>query len=135
MKGESHFRQHILIVDDEETILELLATFFEKKGYKVTCTSTGEEALTVLESSRNLVRGPDTVDIMVLDLFLNEEDGLEVLSDAKRIRPGLPVVILTGMGFDDEILKEAQSRGARGYVSKTLPMNQLLMEVHRALDY
>ena len=106
MKGESHFQQHILIVDDEETILELLATFFEKKCYKVTCTSTGEEAFTVLESSLTLERGPDTVDIMVLDLFLNEEDGLEVLSDAKRIRPGLSVVILTGMGFDDEILKE-----------------------------
>lgn len=101
----------------------------------MTCFNTGAEALDFLESNHSVQKTPDTVDIMVLDLFLDEEDGLEVLSQAKELRPGLPVVILTGMGFDDEILKEAQSRGARGYVSKTLPMNQLLMEVHRALDY
>lgn len=135
MKIGSHNRQHILIVDDESSILELLSTFFEKRGYRVTCFNTGAEALDFLESNHSVQKTPDTVDIMVLDLFLDEEDGLEVLSQAKELRPGLPVVILTGMGFDDEILKEAQSRGARGYVSKTLPMNQLLMEVHRALDY
>ncbi len=135
MKGGSHSRQHILIVDDESSILELLSTFFEKKGYHVTCFETGAEALDFLESHMSLQKTDSTVDIMVLDLFLNEEDGLEILSQARELKPGLPVVILTGMGFDDEILKEAQSRGARGYVSKTLPMNQLLMEVHRALDY
>ena len=58
---------------------------------------------------------------------------MEVLTSLKSAHPNLPVIIMTGIGFEEELLREAKERGASGYVSMTLPLNQLLMEVHRVL--
>jgi DNA-binding NtrC family response regulator len=70
-----------------------------------------------------------------MDIVLPDADGMEVLSAVKQNHPNLPVVMLTGIGFDEELLQEAKERGAVGYVSKTLPLDQLLMEVRRVLNY
>jgi len=75
------------------------------------------------------------LNLVILDVALAEADGLELLARLKGVHPKLPIIILTGMGFDDELLQEALQKGASGYVSKTLPLEQLLMEVHRTLKY
>jgi DNA-binding response OmpR family regulator len=117
--------EHILVVDDEAPIRDLLSTFFRKRGYQVMTAGTAEEA-------QRLANEP-SLNLVILDVALADEDGLELLATLKRVHPRLPVLILTGMGFDDELLKEALEKGASGYVSKTLPLEQLLMEVHRTL--
>jgi DNA-binding NtrC family response regulator len=119
--------EHILVVDDEAPIRDLLSTFFRKRGYRVSTAATADEAQgAVADPSLNLV---------ILDIALAEADGLELLARLKSSHPKLPIIILTGMGFDDELLQEALQKGASGYVSKTLPLEQLLMEVHRTLKY
>ena len=117
--------EHILVVDDEAPIRDLLSTFFRKRDYEVTTAATAEEA-------QKLAKEP-SLKLVILDIALGEEDGLQLLAALKGNHPKLPVIILTGMGFDDELLQEALEKGASGYVSKTLPLEQLLMEVHRAL--
>ena len=117
--------EHILVVDDEAPIRDLLSTFFRKRDYQVTTAGSAEEA-------QRLAKEP-SLKLVVLDIALGEEDGLELLAALKAVHPKLPVIILTGMGFDDELLQEALEKGAAGYVSKTLPLEQLLMEVHRTL--
>jgi DNA-binding NtrC family response regulator len=117
--------EHILVVDDEAPIRDLLSTFFQKRDYKVTTAATAEEA-------QKSAKEP-SLKLVILDIALGEEDGLQLLAALKGDHPKLPVIILTGMGFDDELLQEALEKGASGYVSKTLPLEQLLMEVHRAL--
>jgi DNA-binding response OmpR family regulator len=117
--------EHILVVDDEAPIRDLLSTFFRKRNYKVTTAATAEEA-------QKLAKEP-SLKLVILDIALGEEDGLQLLAALKGDHPKLPVIILTGMGFDDELLQEALEKGASGYVSKTLPLEQLLMEVHRTL--
>src|SRR5205085_1033687 len=112
--------EHILVVDDEAPIRDLLSTFFRKRGYRVSRAATADEAqVVVADPSLNLV---------ILDIALAEADGLELLARLKSSHPKLPIIILTGMGFDDELLQEALQKGASGYVSKTLPLEQLLME-------
>ena len=118
---------HILFVDDEAPIRGLLSTYFSKHGYQVTVASSAEEALRLTDEI--------SVNIVVLDVLLADKDGLEVLSRLKQAHPNLPVIIMTGIGFDEELLQESISKGAAGYVSKTLPLDQLLMEVHRTLNY
>ena len=113
------------MVDDEAPIRDLLSTFFQKRDYKVTTAASAEEA-------QKLAKEP-SLKLVILDIALGEEDGLQLLAALKRDHPKLPVIILTGMGFDDELLQEALEKGASGYVSKTLPLEQLLMEVHRTL--
>lgn len=117
--------QHILIVDDEAPILDLLSDFFTKRGFKVTAAATAKEALKAADEL--------PLNLVVLDVLLPDADGLELLGTLKSSHPNLPIIIMTGIGFDEELLREAQQKGASGYVSKTLPLDQLLMEVHRTL--
>jgi DNA-binding NtrC family response regulator len=73
------------------------------------------------------------LNLVILDIALADADGLELLESIKQAHPQLPVIMLTGMGYDDELLQEALQKGASGYISKTLSLDQLLMEVHRTL--
>lgn len=58
---------------------------------------------------------------------------MQLLGAFKELYPDLPVMILTAMGFDDQLLEEALQNGASAYLSKTLPLPMLLAEVQRML--
>lgn len=118
-------RPHILVVDDELAVRELMRAFLERRSYQVTTAATESEALHLA--------GEIDFDLVILDVALADADGLELLVDFKLRHPDLPVIMLTGMGYDDELQQEALEKGAAGYVAKTLPLDQVLMEVHRAL--
>jgi DNA-binding NtrC family response regulator len=120
-------KQHILVVDDEAPILDLLSAYFKKHSYEVSSASNATEAMRLIDEK--------ALDLVVLDVLLADTDGLEILGRIKAAHPKLPVIIMTGIGFDEELLQEAVKKGAAGYVSKTLPLDQLLMEVHRTLNY
>jgi len=117
--------QHILIVDDEAQIRELLTAYLQKQGYRVSAASTSEEALHALKQT--------PVDLAVLDISLENEDGLKLLSQIKIGYPGVRVVMLTGLGFVEDLLEEAQRKGADGYMSKVLSLDELHMAIQRAL--
>jgi DNA-binding NtrC family response regulator len=117
--------QHLLIVDDEPAVRDLLTLFFHAHGYRTTTTANGLEGLNLLEEQR--------FHAAIIDLVFPEEDGLELLTEIKNMHPQLPVIVLTGVGYDDDLVREAVERRASGYISKGLPMPQLLMEVHRVL--
>lgn len=118
-------RQHLLVVDDEQPICDLLSLYLEKQGYRVTTCATAADALTMLALQ--------PVDLVVLDISLNGEDGLQVLERIKAQYPALPVIMLTGMGYVEDLLQEAQQKGADGYVSKVLPLDELLGTIQRVL--
>ena len=118
-------KQHILIVDDEPQIRELLSLYFEKHGYEL---STAANSTQALQKARD-----DKPDLVILDIGLADEDGLNVLERLKAENPSLRVIMLTGMGFVEDLLVEAQQKGADGYVSKVLPMDELLNTVQRVL--
>lgn len=118
-------KQHILVVDDEAPIRDLLSTYFRKHGYDVSSATGADDAMKIVDGQ--------VLHLVILDVLLADTDGLEVLGTIKQSHPRLPVIIMTGIGFDEELLQEAIQKGASGYVSKTLPLDQLLMEAHRAL--
>ncbi len=120
-------QQHILIVDDEESICDLLSEYFQKRGYLVTTADNAEKAKKLADEI--------PINLVILDVLLPDGDGMDLLETIKGAHPSLPIIIMTGIGFDEELLREAQEKGASGYVSKTLPVDQLLMEVHRTLKH
>jgi DNA-binding NarL/FixJ family response regulator len=73
------------------------------------------------------------VDCAVVDINLGGEDGLQLLANLKTFNPKLRVIMLTGMGFVEDLLQEAQQKGADGYVSKVLPLDELVLTVQNAL--
>jgi len=118
-------KQRLLVVDDEPQICELLSLYLTRQGYEVATCPTSADALRLLAT--------DPVDLVVLDIGLAHEDGLQVLERIKHQHPALKVVMLTGMGFVEDLLQEAHQKGADGYVSKVLPLDELLATIQRTL--
>lgn len=119
--------RRILVIDDDPALRQLVDAYLGAHGYEMLRAGSSQEAFGELEMA--------TVDLVLLDLALGQEDGFEILSRLRLEQPEMPVIIITGIGYDAELVNEAIERGARGYVSKTVPLAQLLMEVHRALNY
>jgi DNA-binding NtrC family response regulator len=118
-------RQHLLVVDDEPQICELLSLYLGRQGYEVSTCTTSAEAMRVLASR--------PADLVVLDISLANEDGLQLLERIKQHYPEAKVVMLTGMGYVEDLLQEAHQKGADGYVSKVLPLDELLTTIQRTL--
>jgi DNA-binding NtrC family response regulator len=118
-------RQHLLVVDDEESVRVGLQTFFTRRGFDVTIVEGVEQTKQAIQQTN--------FDAVILDILLSDGDGLELLAQIKASHPSLPVIIITGLGFQEDLLQRAQTLGARGFVSKTLPPAQILMEVKHAL--
>src|SRR5688572_19876822 len=120
---DSGMKHRILVVDDEPNIRELLCMYLNQKGFQASSAGSSEEALQRVREK--------TIDLVVLDIVLAGEDGLQVLANLKAADPKLRVVMLTGMGFVEDLLQEAQQKGADGYVSKVLPLDELVLAVQR----
>ena len=118
-------KQRILIVDDESQIRDMLSLYFSKHGFEVAVAGNSADTLRAVKEAR--------FDLVVLDIGLAEEDGLKLLETLKAQQPELRVVMLTGMGFVEDLLQEAQQKGADGYVSKVLPLDELLFSIQRLL--
>ena len=118
-------KQRILVVDDEPQMRELLSMYLTQKGFQANVAGSADEAL------RKIREKP--VDCVVLDINLGGEDGLQILANLKAFDPKLRVIMLTGMGFVEDFLQEAQQKGADGYVSKELPLDELVLALHKAL--
>jgi len=116
---------HILVVDPEAMIRELLHRFLTKQGFKVQTVATPDEALETIR------RGP--IDLVITEISLGDQDGLALLADIKKEFPEVPVIILTGLGFVESLIDESVQKGAAGYVSKVMPLDELHMAVERAL--
>ncbi len=81
--------KRILLVDDEVMVRDTLAAALEDAGYAVAVADSGEEALALLRTEKH-------VDVLVTDLSMPGMDGLMVIQEAHRRRPGLPAILLTG---------------------------------------
>ena len=110
-------KPRILFVDDEAPIRELLALYFRKKGYEVVTAITGREGIDAA--------GREPFDLAILDINLAGENGLTVLEHLKRQRPGMPVIMFTGMADDGELLEQSKAKGADGFMRKTESLDQL----------
>lgn len=115
----------VLLVDDEESVRNLVGHFLSERNYEVTTATTAAEALRLVNEV--------PLHLLILDVVLPDSDGIEVLERVKTSHPHLPVILFSGAGFDELLLREAREKGADGYASKTLGLEQLLMEVHRVL--
>src|SRR5689334_5271001 len=92
---------HVVVVDDETDLCELISLRLEHHGYRVSSEHGGRGALNLIER--------EPVDLMLLDLRLDGEDGLDVLADVRRQASDLPVIILTAHGTI-EVAVEATKR-------------------------
>ena len=112
----------ILIVDDEPQVAEVLARSLAREGHSATIAHSGEEALKLLVTSE-----PDA---LFLDVSMPGMNGLDVLSQVKRMRPSLPVVVITGHATADEV-EEVKRLGAVDVIAKPAPLTHYQQALKR----
>lgn len=117
-------RPTALIVDDEPSVLGFVSELLTREGFDTREAQDGRSATALL--ARGLI------DLLVLDVHLSGRSGPEVLREAKRLRPGLPVVVITGSG-SIEGATEAVRGGASDYLAKPFGGGELVRAVRRAL--
>ena len=118
-------KTHILVVDDELSMRELLEYMLNKEGHKVTCAETGREAIKLLDKNN--------FDLLLCDIRLGDITGLDVLRAAKTQNPD-SVVILISAYATTETAVEAMNEGAYDYVPKPFDKDELMQTISTALD-
>ena len=116
-------QKHILTIDDEAEIRDLLAQFLTASGYRVTAAGSAAEARKTAQS--------DPPDLIITDLQLEDSDGLKLVEQLHTLRPDTPVILLTGVLFDPNVVEKTISTKVAAYVAKTSSLKHLLHEVQR----
>ncbi len=116
---------HILVVDDEPGVLTTIQAILKMEGHDVQGVASGHEAL-------NLVR-KQTFDLILTDLRLGSDDGLDMLAELRKLAPDTVAIVLTGYASLESAI-EAMRQGAYDYLAKPTDVEELKLTVARALE-
>lgn len=116
---------HILIVDDEEQIRELLKKYFTDSGYDVVTASGGEDAIRKF--------APEKFDCVISDFAMPDRDGLDVLKTIRNQDRRVVFLMVTGYPSLDIAIK-AIKEGASDYITKPFHLEDIKIKVERALN-
>jgi DNA-binding response OmpR family regulator len=115
----------VLVVDDDGSLLEVVALVLEEKGYHVVKAISGEIALEVLKSKN--------FDLVITDLCMGKVDGMAVLKEAKKLNVDTVVMIMTGNN-DISFAIQALRNRADDYLLKPFGISELLTRVSHCID-
>jgi len=121
----SNPQPHILVVDDEESICQLLEVMLTEEGYWVRTATSYDEAMKLFET--------DQFDVVIADIMMPDVDGLTLLKDVKKVDPEIPVILITAYASLGSAV-EALRYGAFDYITKPFKMDQIRYAVKRALE-
>jgi two-component system, OmpR family, response regulator len=116
--------KHILAVDDDPTMRELVADYLGNHGFRVSAATNGREMAQIIDEH--------IVDLVVLDLKLAEEDGLKLVREL-RARSDLPIIVITGHRRDEVDRIVGLELGADDYLTKPFNLRELLARVRAVL--
>ncbi len=113
---------HILVVDDDVSICSLLKEYLNSNGYIVSAACNIDESEGLLQYFK--------IDLIILDLMLGNESGMELIS---RNKPNIPVVMLSALGDVDDRINGLQN-GADDYIAKPFEPKELLLRMQKLLQ-
>jgi two-component system nitrogen regulation response regulator NtrX len=116
----------ILVVDDEKNILTSLEGILSDEGFEAVCVESGHEALEKVAE--------ESPDIVLLDIWMPEMDGIETLMKLRESYGNIPVVMMSGHG-NIETAVRATKLGAYDYIEKPLSIEKLLLSIGNALEH
>jgi DNA-binding NtrC family response regulator len=115
----------ILVIDDDDSSREVLATLLRSAGYEVTSAATAESALDLINREQ--------YQVIVSDLFLPDKSGLDILPEVHRVLPATEVIVVTGYASAQTAVR-AMKEGAFDYITKPIDFDELKMVVSKALE-
>lgn len=121
--------EKVLVVDDDEMLLRLMAAYLARSGYEVASANDGYDALGTLQ-----MRGPFAV--MVTDISMPGMSGLELLRSARKLDPQLEVIVISAAATVESAVAAMREGGAYNYLLKPFEMmSELSLAVERAAEY
>lgn len=117
--------KHILTIDDEPDIREMLQQGLTMEGYRVSAVGSADEA-------RRIVR-EDPPQLIISDLQMEDVDGLVLIEELKQVLPEVPVLLLTGVSFDPEVVRENIRKKVSAYLEKTTSLDRIFGEIRRLI--
>ncbi|MCP2606630.1 sigma-54-dependent Fis family transcriptional regulator, partial [Candidatus Aminicenantes bacterium AC-708-I09] len=119
-------KEKILIVDDEVGIRSSLSGVLEDEGYMVKAVESGEEGLDLLKK--------ENFDLVLLDVWLPGQDGIEILKKIKEINENIVVIMISGHGTIETAV-QATKLGAYDFLEKPLSLEKVNLTVKNALKH
>ncbi len=117
--------KHVLIVDDDHNILEVLDARLSATGFQVHKATNGYSALNLLEKIK--------IDILVSDMKMPEMSGMDLLAETDKLHPQLPVIFLTAYGTIPDAVNAVRA-GAVDYISKPFDGKMLVQKINSILS-
>lgn len=124
MANPTDSRSHILVVDDDQRLLELLKKFLEESGFRVTGASDTEQA--------NAYMNGIHFDLLVIDIMMPGKTGIEWLIELRESTT-IPAIFLTALGETEDRI-DGLSAGADDYLPKPFEPRELILRITRILD-
>jgi two-component system nitrogen regulation response regulator NtrX len=115
----------ILVIDDEQGIRDTLQGILEDEGYNVLTAETSEEGIEILKNSRP--------DLIILDIWLPNMDGIEALEIMRDTSPDIPVIMISGHA-NVELAVKSTKLGAYDFLEKPLSLDRIIITVERAIE-
>ncbi|HTZ40910.1 MAG TPA: ATP-binding protein [Syntrophales bacterium] len=120
-------KERILLVDDENTVLDIGQDLLRQHGYETLLANGGEKAIEIYRKEK------DRIDLVILDLIMPGMGGQKSFQELVKINPKIKVIISTGASSEEQVL-EAFSPYPVGFVSKPYQLNDMLAKVREVLD-
>lgn len=125
MAEKSNSDTSILIVDDDLNVLEVLEARLESAGFSILRAENGRDAVRLLKDNK--------IDLMISDMKMPGMSGMEVLSKARSLRPGLPIIFLTAYGTIPDAVNAVKA-GAIDYLAKPFDGRELVFKLRKVLE-
>lgn len=118
-------KKHVLIVDDEAGIREILAEGLSSPGCRVTVAESVAMAMEVVSKDRP--------DLIITDLQMEEADGFDLIDELKTAGPDIPVILLTGVLLDQSAVRTATGGKDVSYLPKSSSLAEIIATARRYL--
>ncbi|OLP65340.1 Transcriptional regulatory protein SrrA [Bacillus pumilus] len=116
-------KMHILLVDDESDMLDLIGSFLQKQGFYIRTANNGIDALHLLEK--------EPIDLVVLDIMMPDMDGFEVCQHIRQTSQ-IPILFLTARSYEEDRIRGLEI-GADDYIMKPFSLRELAARIETTL--
>jgi DNA-binding response OmpR family regulator len=118
-------KKHILSIDDEADIRELLQEVLSMKGYRVSTAAEPDRAKKIVKE--------DPPDLIIMDFNIEEGDGFVLIEEIRTLMPKVPIMLLTGAVFDRVVVRDIIEKKVQRYLDKTASLNTIVTEIEKLL--
>jgi DNA-binding NtrC family response regulator len=115
----------ILIADDDRYIRELLHKEFDLSEYEVNIVNNGEKLINLLQTKK--------ASLVITDIYMDDTDGFEVITNVKKLKPNIPIIVITGDN-DIELERKVRNKDIFAYFTKPIEIKIFNETIKAAID-